>query len=169
MRHSGVSSRGGFGDSSRGSRESYGSRTRPSTGSPTRPSQGDRRPGQGAGQDGRNDRFDDRQDNRNDRFDDRQDNRDDRFDDRMDNRKDARSEYQEHYEHHHDYSEFYEDRWKYAVGASLTAASFRALTCTPSTVIVGGVSYYQCGSSWYQRGYSGGSTTYVIINAPAGY
>jgi hypothetical protein len=97
------------------------------------------------------------------------DQRDDHFDDRMDQRDDVRHEVQKHYENHHDYSEFYEDRWKYAVGASLTAATFRALTCTPSTVIVGGVSYYQCGPTWYQRAYSGGSTTYVIINAPSGY
>jgi hypothetical protein len=135
----------------------------------TRPSQGDRRPAQGGGQDGRNDRLDDRQDNRNDRFDDRQDNRNDRFDDRTDQRDDVRHEYQEHYENHHGYSEFYEDRWKYAVGASLTAATFRSLTCTPTTVIVGGVSYYQCGPTWYQRAYSGTSMTYVVINAPSGY
>jgi cysteinyl-tRNA synthetase len=51
----------------------------------------------------------------------------------------------------------------------LTAAAFRSLTCTPTTVIVGSVSYYQCGPTWYQRAYSGGSTTYVVINAPAGY
>jgi hypothetical protein len=82
----------------------------------------------------------------------------------------VRKEAWDHYEdHHYDYSEYYEDRWKYAVGASLTAATYRSLTCTPTTVIVGSVTYYQCGSTWYQRGYSGGSTTYVVINAPSGY
>jgi hypothetical protein len=135
--------------------------TRPSQGD-RRPSQGDRRPGQGD----RNDRYDDRQDNRNDAREDSQDYRTDAREDRQQQRNIARSEYQEH---HHGYSEFYEDRWKYAVGASLTAATFRTLSCTPTTVIVGGVSYYQCGSTWYNRGYSGGSTTYVVINAPPGY
>jgi len=176
MRHSGTASRGGFGGSSRGSRERYGGSNRPSTGMQTRPSQGDRRPSQGdrrpsqgdrrPGQDGSNDRFDDRQDGRNDRQEDRQDHITDRQEDRQKYGNNARNEY---YEHHGGYSEFYEDRWKYALGASLTAATFRALTCTPTTVIVGGVSYYQCGSSWYNRAYSGGSTTYVVINAPPGY
>jgi hypothetical protein len=177
MRHSGVSSHGGFGGASRSSRESYGSRTRPSTRSSTRPSQGDRRPAQGGWQGGQNNRPNDRPDDRNDRQDnrnDRQDNRNDRQDnrnDRYDNREDARNEIREHHEDHHGYgySEFYEDRWKYAVGASLTAMAFRSLTCTPTITIVGGVSYYQCGPTWYQRAYSGGSTTYVVINAPSGY
>jgi hypothetical protein len=48
-------------------------------------------------------------------------------------------------------------------------ATFHSLSCRTTTVVVTGVSYYQCGSSWYQRGYSGGSTTYVVINAPPGY
>jgi hypothetical protein len=80
------------------------------------------------------------------------------------------SEIHEHYEsHHYSSSEFYEDRWKYALGASLTAATFRTLSCTSTTVLVSGVTYTQCGTSWYQRGYSGGSTTYVVVHAPAGY
>jgi len=137
----------------------------------TRPSQGDRRPAQGGLQGGQNNRpgerpgdQGDRQDNRNDR----QDNRNDQQDNRND-RQDNRNEAWEHHDSHHGYSEFYEDRWKYAVGASLTAATFRSLTCTPTTLIVNGVGYYQCGPTWYQRAYSGGSTTYVVINAPSGY
>jgi hypothetical protein len=56
-----------------------------------------------------------------------------------------------------------------AVGTAITASAFSALTCSPTTVIVGGVSYYQCGGTWYSRGYEGGNVTYIVVNAPAGY
>jgi hypothetical protein len=98
--------------------------------------------------DNRNDRYDDRRDDRNDRYDDRKEFRDDRYDDRR---------------------EFYDDRWRYAVGASLTVASFRALTCASRTVVVNGISYYGCGPTWYNRAYSGGAVTYVVVTAPPGY
>jgi hypothetical protein len=35
--------------------------------------------------------------------------------------------------------------------------------------VVNGVTYYSCGPTWYKRGYSGGSVTYIVVNAPAGY
>lgn len=111
-----------------------------------------------------------RQDGRTDRQGNRQDGRTDRLDDRLDNRQDARHEIREHYEdHHYNYGEYYEDRWKYALGASLTMATFRALSCTTTTVVVGNVTYYGCGSSWYNRAYSGGTTTYIVVNAPPGH
>ena len=125
-----------------------GSFERPST----RPSD---RPTGGPGGD---DRFDQRQD----RFDDRQDNRNDRYDDRRHSTAEYRGERSEMHE-------FYEDRWRYRVGASLSAASFRSLQCASSTVVVNGVTYHNCGSSWYQRGYSSGSVTYIVVNAPAGH
>jgi hypothetical protein len=28
------------------------------------------------------------------------------------------------------------------------------------------LTYYQCGSTWYQPSYSGGSVTYVVVNSP---
>lgn len=34
------------------------------------------------------------------------------------------------------------------------------------TQIVNGLSYTQCGSTWYQPQFSGTSTTYVVVNAP---
>ena len=83
---------------------------------------------------------------------------------RQEFRQDAWDEYG-----YHNYDEWYEDRWKYAMGASLTAATFRSLSCTMKDVSVAGVSYYQCGPTWYQRAYSGGSTTYVVVIAPAGH
>lgn len=127
----------------------------------TRPGAGDR-PGPGQGQADRQDRFEQRQGNRDDRFDQRQEN----VQGRTEFRQDA---YKEHHEYHHGYNEFYEDRWKYAMGATLTAATFRALTCTPTTVIVGNVSYSQCGTHWYRRTYTGGSVTYIVVTTPPGY
>ncbi len=35
-----------------------------------------------------------------------------------------------------------------------------------SVVYVNGITYQQCGSTWYQPQFSGGSTTYVVVNAP---
>ena len=55
----------------------------------------------------------------------------------------------------------------YAAGA--TAAYYSTLPCTPTVVVAGGVSYYRCGSSWYNQAYSGSGVTYVIVNPPAGY
>src|SRR4029077_3933416 len=41
--------------------------------------------------------------------------------------------------------------------------------CTPTTVSVGGTTYYQCGSAWYTRAYGGGDVAYVMSNTPPGY
>ena len=35
-----------------------------------------------------------------------------------------------------------------------------------STVTVNGMTYQQCGSTWYQPQFSGTTTTYVVVNAP---
>lgn len=37
-------------------------------------------------------------------------------------------------------------------------------SCT--TVITAGISYSQCGNTWYQPQYSGSNVTYVVVNAP---
>jgi len=39
-----------------------------------------------------------------------------------------------------------------------------AVRCT--SVIVNGLAYQQCGSTWYQPQISGSSTTYVVVNPP---
>lgn len=57
----------------------------------------------------------------------------------------------------------------YAVGTMINAATYSSLSCTPTTVVVGGVTYSQCGSAWYQPTYSGGDVTYVVVNPPPGY
>ncbi len=76
-------------------------------------------------------------------------------------RRDVRSEIHEH-------NEWHEDRWKFRVGTALTISAFRALSCATSTVVMDGVSYYRCGSTWYSRAYSGGNVTYVVVTPPAG-
>lgn len=35
-----------------------------------------------------------------------------------------------------------------------------------STVAVNGMTYQQCGSTWYQPQFSGTTTTYLVVNAP---
>ena len=45
--------------------------------------------------------------------------------------------------------------------------TIRALYRTP--VVAGGVTYYQCGSTWYNQAYSGDSVTYVTVAPPPGY
>ena len=55
------------------------------------------------------------------------------------------------------------------VGMTLTLASWNALTCTRTRVIVNGVIYYSCGAAWYQGYYSGAQVTYVVVNTPPGY
>ena len=56
-----------------------------------------------------------------------------------------------------------------AVGTAVATPPYWTLSCTPTTVVVGGTTYYQCGSAWYVRGYSDGEVAYVMVNPPAGY
>jgi hypothetical protein len=37
-----------------------------------------------------------------------------------------------------------------AVGTAITASAFQSLSCPMTPVVVGGYTYYQCGSTWYQ-------------------
>jgi hypothetical protein len=52
------------------------------------------------------------------------------------------------------------------IGSVLTAAAFSAQSSSCTSVSVNGMSYYQCGSTWYQPSYSGGSVTYIVVNPP---
>ena len=90
--------------------------------------------------------------------------------DRQEYRDKVRDEWQEYGDNYwHDYDEYYDDAWKFAVGASLTTAAFVALTCTSRTVIVNGITYYNCGPTWYNRVYAGGNVTMVVVTTPHGY
>ncbi len=84
-----------------------------------------------------------------------------RRDERREVRRDVRSEIRE-------LNEWHEDRWRFRVGMSLTMAAFRALSCASSAIVVDGVTYYNCGPTWYSRAYTGGNVTYVVVNPPAG-
>jgi hypothetical protein len=58
-----------------------------------------------------------------------------------------------------------------AVGATTSAVAYgTAYSSIPasscSATVYGGVSYYRCGSTWYQVRYQGGSTTYVVVTDP---
>ncbi len=43
------------------------------------------------------------------------------------------------------------------------------LPCSPTVVAVNEMSYYQCGSTWYNRSYISGNVTYVTAAPPPGY
>ncbi|GEM_PF-4111218 len=55
------------------------------------------------------------------------------------------------------------------VGSAVTTTHITTLPCTTKAVIVNGVTYYNCSSEWYQRGYAGSQVTYVVVKAPAGH
>lgn len=160
---------GGFGSGPGGALGSGpgGSNPRPTTRPITRPTTPDTA---GDRQQGWTDRQGSRQEGRTERQENRQEGRSDRLDDRLENREEARKEYAEYVDDHtYTYEEYYEDRWRYSVGASLTAVHFHNLSCTTSTVVVGSVTYYHCGSTWYNRAYSGGNVTYIVVNPPPGH
>lgn len=50
-----------------------------------------------------------------------------------------------------------------AIGAIVTAASMPP-AC--SDVVIGGVVYRQCGSTWYQPYYQGTTVQYIVVNPP---
>lgn len=50
-----------------------------------------------------------------------------------------------------------------AIGSMITAA---ALPPSCSTVSVNGITYQQCGSTWYQPQYSGSQVNYIVVNPP---
>jgi hypothetical protein len=52
------------------------------------------------------------------------------------------------------------------IGATLTAAAFNAQKSSCSSVSVNGMTYQQCGSTWYQPSYQGGNVTYIVVNPP---
>ena len=138
--------------------------------------QGGQRPGSGgdrAGQrpESRPDRSDRTPEDRSDRRPEDRPDRGDQLSDRQEDRqvfaKEVQNDRKEYAEMVRDERKW--DRDRYRVGYVMTASSFRTLSCSSTPIYVNGVSYYQCGSSWYNRAYSGGSVTYVVVNAPTGY
>lgn len=74
--------------------------------------------------------------------------------------------------HHHD------DDWDHPVARGVAIGAAAAVTAAvigsivyslpPScaTVVVNGLAYQQCGSTWYQPQYAGSQVTYVVVNPP---
>ncbi len=52
------------------------------------------------------------------------------------------------------------------VTAAVIGSMVNTLPPSCTSVIVNGIAYQQCGSTWYQPQFSGGNTSYVVINAP---
>jgi hypothetical protein len=127
-------------------------------------------------QDGRTDRQGTRQENRTDRQGNRQEGMTDRQENRQDFRDDARDDWQDWGDdYYHGGWDDWDDWYPWgavatgvAVGAAAYAigTTFATLPCTTTAVVVGGVTYYQCGATWYQPAYAGGSVTYVVVGAP---
>lgn len=59
-----------------------------------------------------------------------------------------------------------------ATAAAVTATAVvvgsivNTLPSNCTTIVSNNVSYRQCGNTWYEPRYSGGSTSYVVVNAP---
>ncbi len=53
-----------------------------------------------------------------------------------------------------------------AVTAAVIGSIVYSLPPSCTRVIVNGVTYQQCGSTWYQPQIVGGTTQYIVINAP---
>lgn len=59
-----------------------------------------------------------------------------------------------------------------ATAAAVTATAVvvgsivNSLPSNCTTVVTNNISYRQCGNSWYEPRYSGGSTSYVVVNSP---
>ena len=56
-----------------------------------------------------------------------------------------------------------------AVGAAATRTYVTTLPCDYTTAFINGSTYYQCGSTWYSRGYVNGNVTYVVVQPPPGF
>jgi hypothetical protein len=75
-------------------------------------------------------------------------------------------EYGRRYYDYYDAADWVAAGMVFAVGATLTASAVQALSCQMNPVVVNGTTYYQCGTTWYQRSFSGGDVTYVVIESP---
>lgn len=53
-----------------------------------------------------------------------------------------------------------------ATTAAVIGSMVYSIPPSCSSVVVNGVSYQQCGSSWYQPQYVGSQVTYVVVNPP---
>jgi acetyltransferase-like isoleucine patch superfamily enzyme len=73
----------------------------------------------------------------------------------------------------HDYYDGWDDHWHPVAAAAAVTATAMAVgaivnSIPPScqTVVVGGVSYSQCGNTWYRPQYAGTAVQYVVVSPP---
>jgi hypothetical protein len=52
------------------------------------------------------------------------------------------------------------------VTAAVVGSIVHSVPPSCSSIIVNGLAYQQCGSTWYQPQFSGTTTTYVVVNPP---
>jgi hypothetical protein len=52
------------------------------------------------------------------------------------------------------------------VTAAVVGSIVHSVPPSCSSVIVNGLAYQQCGSTWYQPQFSGTTTTYIVVNPP---
>ena len=52
------------------------------------------------------------------------------------------------------------------VTAAVVGSMVNTLPPSCSSIVVNGIAYQQCGSTWYQPQFAGGNTTYMVINPP---
>jgi len=90
---------------------------------------------------------------------DRQERREERQDRRDEIRDEAGNQPDDNYDDDHEHYYYY----------GHSANVYTSLPCAGEAVVVDGVTYWQCGSTWYTRTFSGGDVTYVATRAPAGY
>jgi hypothetical protein len=104
----------------------------------------------------RQDRTSNRRDNKQDRTSNRRDNKQDRNQNRRETRSDVRGERHERHE----------DRFRRHRARHITRAAFRGLSCHSTVVVVGSVSYYSCGGTYYERVYQGSEVVYIVVTDP---
>lgn len=143
-----------------------------------------RQDNQGTRQESSSERQQQRQDAAGENQKSRQDYAEDSREDWQEHHDQNREDWQDHYEDEHD---DWDDRWHddgdvaaaLVVGAAVgvavgvTAAAVASsptyvtvLPCTATVVVRGSVTYYQCGSTWYTRGYQSGTVVYMVGPAP---
>ena len=74
---------------------------------------------------------------------------------------------------YHGYHDDWDDHWHpvaTAAAIGITAAVIGSIVYSVppscSTIIVNGISYSQCGSTWYQPQYVGTTVQYIVVNSP---
>jgi hypothetical protein len=164
--------RGGGGHASKSSPARSGSMSnnRASSQTSTRQGSSNRSQNRSSNQENRQGNSGNRQDYRDDSRGDRQDYADDAREDRQDY-------YDDNYRHGHGHYYYDDNDWArafaagaiVAAGTAVAVSAFQSTDCPSSQTMVGDIAYYQCGSTWYTKGYQSGDVVYIAAAPPPGY